>query len=168
MRFSCLGSIEGCPTLGERTHDVPGATRDSPHSRTALSSMRVSPPGERERQRDRSGHGLQGGSVSSPDDHSRRAVGQPALTATGWAPIGISSITRVAATVVRQNPNVNGVLGDRGVSFQIPLPRLFWLHPGILDACISTRRGRAQEADPSRSSYGTFMAHKSEKPWSAR
>ncbi len=36
----------------------------------------------------------------------------------------------------------------------------------MLDACISTRRGRAQETDRPRSSYGTFMAHKSVKPWS--
>ena len=35
--------------------------RDSSHSRTALPSMRVSPVGERERQRDRSGHWRRGG-----------------------------------------------------------------------------------------------------------
>ena len=73
----------------------------------------------------------------------------------------------VPATVVMQEPHVDGLLGNRAASFQKPLPRLFWLHPAILDACISTRRGRAQGTDRPRSSYGTFMAHKSEKPWSA-
>ena len=33
------------------------------------------------------------------------------------------------ATVVLHHPNVDRVLGARDVSFQMPLPRLFWLHP---------------------------------------
>ena len=86
----------------------------------------------------------------------------------GWAPNGISIIITLCRPPSScKNHTWTALLGNRAVSFQIPLPRLFWLHPAMLDACISTRRGRAQETDRPRSSYGTFMAHKSEKPWSA-
>ena len=35
----------------------------------------------------------------------------------------------IAAIDVMQHPNVDGVLGARDVSFQMPLPHPFWLHP---------------------------------------
>src|ERR1035437_6130827 len=63
------------------------------------------------------------GSVSSPDDGSRRRL---------WPPLDhrdrVGSERHfhhhsVTATVVMQHPNVDGgVLGARGVNFQMPLP----------------------------------------------
>ena len=39
-----------------------------------------------------------------------------------------------------QEPHVDGVLGNRAVSFQMPLTRSSWLHPSVLDASIPTKQ----------------------------
>ena len=108
------------------------------------------------------------GSVSSPDDGSRKGL---------WPPLDhrdrVGSERHfhhhsVTATVVMQHPNVDGgVLGARGVNFQMPLP------PSILAqsrhaGCPGTdQAGRPQETEQTGSSCGTFVAHKGERPWSA-
>ena len=46
----------------------------------------------------------------------------------------------VPATIVMQEPHVDGVLGNRAVSFQMPLTRSSWLHPSVLDASIPTKQ----------------------------
>ena len=73
----------------------------------------------------------------------------------------------VPPTIVMQEPHVDGVLDDRGVSFQMPLTR-FILAPSGRAGCIRTdQAGRAQETEQPRRSCGTFVAHKSEKHCSA-
>jgi hypothetical protein len=81
------------------------------------------------------------GSVSSPDDGSRRVLWPPLDHRDGVGSERHLHHHSVTATVVMQHPNVDGVLGARGVSFQMPLPRLFWLHPAMLDASDPTKRG---------------------------
>jgi hypothetical protein len=71
----------------------------------------------------------------------------------------------VLATVVIQEPHVDGSLGNR--ASRGPLPRLAWLHPTVLNALIPTKRIRAQETEQPGRSCGTYVAHKSEKRCSA-
>jgi len=81
------------------------------HTRAPRYQAESAPLDERERQRDTSGLGRQGGSVSSPDDVPRGRVRSPPCRGDRGVAI---------ATVVLQHPNVDGVLGARDVSFQMP------------------------------------------------
>ena len=143
-----------------------GATYSS-HSRTALSSMSESPIGERERQRDRSGHGRRGGIRElARSRFPKGLMATPRSPRQGGLRTAFSS-SLLTATVVRQHPHVDGVLGARVVNFQMPLL------PSILAqsrhaGCLRTdQAGRPQETEQTGSSCGTFVAHKGEKPWSA-
>jgi hypothetical protein len=71
------------------------------------------------------------------------------------------------ATVVLQHPNVDGVLGARDVSFQMPLPPSILAPFAILDASERTMRRGPRRLRQPESSCGTFVAHEGEKRWSA-
>jgi len=58
------------------------------------------------------------------------------------APNGIYIIAPGRPPSSCKNQTWADLLGNRAVSFQLPLPRRFWLHPAILEASLSTRQGR--------------------------
>ena len=86
--------------------------------------------------------------------------------AFGTHPVAVIEVA--IATVVLQHPNVDGVLGARDVSFQMPLPPSILAPSAILDASERTERRGPRRLRQPESSCGTFVAHKGEKRWSAR
>ena len=82
------------------------------------------------------------GSVSSPDDGSRRGLWPPLDHRDRLGSERHFHHHSVTATVVMQHPNVDGgVLGARGVNFQMPLPPSILASSRHADASDPTKRG---------------------------